>query len=156
MTMSRHWVRNKETDALERNSSSHGIPGRYNKMTPEVYFFFLDSQKTTHALCCKQFKKEAERIYNKYYPIEISQTMTYEEKVPYMIQWWTEAHAVLVQQKLSKQGLIHLSYFCHSTLFRLDRDDQTGQTGAEIPCGSSLAPLSSTLDSIPCVFCWYR
>lgn len=36
MTMSRHWVRNKETDALERNSSSHGIPARSNIMTPEV------------------------------------------------------------------------------------------------------------------------
>lgn len=36
MTMSRHWVRNQETDALERNASSHGIPARYNKMTPEV------------------------------------------------------------------------------------------------------------------------
>jgi hypothetical protein len=38
MTMSRHWVRNKETDALERNSSSHGIPSKYDKMTPEVSF----------------------------------------------------------------------------------------------------------------------
>jgi hypothetical protein len=36
MTMSRHWVRNKDTDALERNASSHGIPARYDKMTPEV------------------------------------------------------------------------------------------------------------------------
>lgn len=36
MTMSRHWVRNKDTDALERNSSSHGIPSKYDKMTPEV------------------------------------------------------------------------------------------------------------------------
>jgi 5'-nucleotidase len=36
MTMSRHWVRNKETDALERNVSCHGIPGRYEKMSPEV------------------------------------------------------------------------------------------------------------------------
>ncbi|CEI92837.1 hypothetical protein RMCBS344292_07086 [Rhizopus microsporus] len=36
MTMSRHWIRNKVTDALERNSSSHGIPARYDKMTPEV------------------------------------------------------------------------------------------------------------------------
>ncbi|KAG0743448.1 hypothetical protein G6F33_006887 [Rhizopus arrhizus] len=90
MTMSRHWVRNKETDALERNSSSHGLPGRYNKMTTE-------------------FKKETARIYNKYYPIEISQTMTYEEKVPYMIQWWTEAHELLIQQKLSKQDLIEMT-----------------------------------------------
>lgn len=34
--MSRHWVRNKDTDALERNASSHGIPAKYDKMTPEV------------------------------------------------------------------------------------------------------------------------
>lgn len=25
MTMSRHWVRNEETDALERNTSSHRV-----------------------------------------------------------------------------------------------------------------------------------
>jgi 5'-nucleotidase len=36
MTMSRHWVRNKETDALERNSSSHGIPARSDIMSLEV------------------------------------------------------------------------------------------------------------------------
>lgn len=36
MTMSRHWVRNKETDALERNSSSHGIPARSDVMSLEV------------------------------------------------------------------------------------------------------------------------
>lgn len=34
--MSRHWVRNKETDALERNSSSHGIPARSDIMSLEV------------------------------------------------------------------------------------------------------------------------
>ncbi|GAA5810364.1 hypothetical protein MFLAVUS_003785 [Mucor flavus] len=86
MTMSRHWVRNKDTDALERNASSHGIPAKYDKMTPE-------------------YKKETARIYNTYYPIEIDQTMTYDEKVPYMMKWWTEAHASLVAQKLNKTDL---------------------------------------------------
>ncbi|KAI8095626.1 pyrimidine 5'-nucleotidase [Thamnidium elegans] len=86
MTMSRHWVRNKDTDALERNASSHGIPAKYDKMTPE-------------------YKKETARIYNTYYPIEIDQTMTYDEKVPYMMKWWTEAHASLVAQKLNKSDL---------------------------------------------------
>ncbi|KAI8051412.1 pyrimidine 5'-nucleotidase [Gilbertella persicaria] len=86
MTMSRHWVRNKETDALERNSSSHGIPARSGLLTDE-------------------YKKETARIYNKYYPIEIDQSMTHEEKVPYMMQWWVEAHASLIAQKISKHDL---------------------------------------------------
>lgn len=36
MTMSRHWVRNKETDALERNAATHSIPIKYDRMSPEV------------------------------------------------------------------------------------------------------------------------
>ncbi|KAI8968450.1 pyrimidine 5'-nucleotidase-domain-containing protein [Mycotypha africana] len=86
MTMTRHWIRNRITDALERNSSSHGIPARSSIMTQE-------------------YKDETHRIYNKYYPIEIDQTMTFEEKVPYMMTWWKEAHASIVQQKLKKQDL---------------------------------------------------
>ena len=39
MTMSRHWVRNKETDALERNAATHSIPARYSKMSVEVSLF---------------------------------------------------------------------------------------------------------------------
>lgn len=38
-TMSRHWVRNKYTDALETNPATHGIPALYDKMTPEVSFY---------------------------------------------------------------------------------------------------------------------
>jgi 5'-nucleotidase len=30
--------------------------------------------------------------------------MSYDEKVPYMMKWWIEAHASLIQQKLSKHG----------------------------------------------------
>ncbi|KAL9538544.1 hypothetical protein MBANPS3_010856 [Mucor bainieri] len=90
MTMSRHWVRNKETDALERNSSSHGIPARSDIMSPE-------------------YKKETARIYNTYYPIEIDQNMTHDEKVPYMMKWWIEAHASLIKQKLSKHDLAKMA-----------------------------------------------
>lgn len=34
--MSRYWVRNQVTDALERNPSCHGVPARYSKMSDEV------------------------------------------------------------------------------------------------------------------------
>lgn len=30
--------------------------------------------------------------------------MTHDEKVPYMMKWWVEAHASLIKQKLSKHG----------------------------------------------------
>ncbi|CEP14137.1 hypothetical protein [Parasitella parasitica] len=90
MTMSRHWVRNKETDALERNSSSHGIPARSDIMPPE-------------------YKKETTCIYNTYYPIEIDRTMTHDEKVPYMMDWWNKAHASLIKHRLSKHDLAEMA-----------------------------------------------
>lgn len=30
--------------------------------------------------------------------------MTHDEKVPYMIQWWTEAHESIIKQRISKKG----------------------------------------------------
>ena len=30
--------------------------------------------------------------------------MTHDEKVPYMMQWWIEAHESLIAQKISKHG----------------------------------------------------
>ncbi|CAO3610363.1 unnamed protein product [Cunninghamella blakesleeana] len=89
MTISRHWVRNKVTDALERNASSHGIPARYDKLSPE-------------------FKKETARLYNTYYPVEIDRSLTFEEKVPSMIQWWTKAHENMVKQNLTRQDIVNM------------------------------------------------
>ncbi|KAI9299794.1 pyrimidine 5'-nucleotidase [Cunninghamella echinulata] len=89
MTISKHWVRNKVTDALERNASSHGVPARYDKLSPE-------------------FKKETARLYNTYYPIEIDKTMTFEEKVPSMIQWWMKAHEAMVKQNLTRQDIVNM------------------------------------------------
>ncbi|KAI8067597.1 pyrimidine 5'-nucleotidase [Gongronella butleri] len=86
MTMSRHWVRNKVTDALERNSSSHGVPARYDRLNAE-------------------FKKETARLYNTYYPIEIDKSMPFDEKVPHMIKWWKQAHEILVAQNLTRQDI---------------------------------------------------
>lgn len=89
-TMSRHWVRNKYTDALETNPATHGIPALYDKMTPE-------------------YKKESRRIYSTYYPIEIDQSLTHEQKTPYMIKWWNEAHEAILAQKLKREDLRHMA-----------------------------------------------
>ncbi|KAI8997276.1 pyrimidine 5'-nucleotidase [Pilobolus umbonatus] len=86
MTMSLYWVRNKQTYALERNISSHRVISRYSKMTPE-------------------YTAETDRIFNKYYPIEVNHNMTWEEKLPFMIQWWTEAHESIIRQRLTRQDI---------------------------------------------------
>jgi 5'-nucleotidase len=49
------------------------------------------------------------RIFNTYYPIEIDPTKTHEEKTPYMIQWWNEAHTNIVAQKLKREDLVHMA-----------------------------------------------
>ncbi|KAI4881627.1 hypothetical protein NFI96_016843 [Prochilodus magdalenae] len=40
-----------------------------------------------------------------YYPIEIDSSLSVEEKVPLMVEWWTRAHDLLVQQQIRKDKL---------------------------------------------------
>jgi len=71
MTMSRHWVRNKETDALERNSSSHGIPARSDIMSLEV------KKK-------KKKKKKKKRNQQKKIFLFSNQTLVQERNSPHL------------------------------------------------------------------------
>ncbi|KAJ7421070.1 7-methylguanosine phosphate-specific 5'-nucleotidase [Willisornis vidua] len=43
-----------------------------------------------------------------YYPIEIDPNRTLEEKRPLMVEWWTRAHELLVQQKIRKGDIAQL------------------------------------------------
>lgn len=51
---------------------------------------------------CKEKLKE---LLNKYYPIEIDSSRSIEEKLPLMVEWWTKAHELLVEQKIKKDLL---------------------------------------------------
>ncbi|KAI7866752.1 pyrimidine 5'-nucleotidase-domain-containing protein [Spinellus fusiger] len=86
MTMSRYWVRNQQTDALERNSSSHNIPAKYSKIDPK-------------------YSVEAKKVSETFYAIEIHPNMTHEEKTPFMIQWWEEAHRLMIAQNLTEEDI---------------------------------------------------
>ncbi|KAM7387347.1 hypothetical protein PAMA_009797 [Pampus argenteus] len=50
-------------------------------------------------------KQELENLLNTYYPIEIDSTRSIDEKLPLMVEWWTKAHELLVQQKIKKDLL---------------------------------------------------
>ncbi|XP_065887230.1 cytosolic 5'-nucleotidase 3-like [Dysidea avara] len=43
------------------------------------------------------FTTEAHAIRDTYYPIEISPNYTHDEKVQYMIEWWSKAHDLLIK-----------------------------------------------------------
>uniref|UniRef100_A0A8C7IHL2 5'-nucleotidase n=1 Tax=Oncorhynchus kisutch TaxID=8019 RepID=A0A8C7IHL2_ONCKI len=61
----------------------------------------LDNSKLISEECKAQLKD----LLNTYYPIEIDSKRTAEEKLPLMVEWWTKAHTLLVQQRIRKDLL---------------------------------------------------
>ncbi|KAL1255511.1 hypothetical protein QQF64_013572, partial [Cirrhinus molitorella] len=61
----------------------------------------LDNSKLISEDC----KAKLKNLLDTYYPIEIDSTRSVEEKLPLMVEWWTKAHELLVQQKISKDHL---------------------------------------------------
>ncbi|XP_013397691.1 cytosolic 5'-nucleotidase 3 [Lingula anatina] len=52
-----------------------------------------------------QYREQAVALRDFYFAIEINHEMTLAQKVPYMVEWWTKAHNLLVQCNLRK-GMI--------------------------------------------------
>uniref|UniRef100_A0A8C6SI25 5'-nucleotidase n=1 Tax=Neogobius melanostomus TaxID=47308 RepID=A0A8C6SI25_9GOBI len=50
-------------------------------------------------------KKELKDLLNTYYPIEIDSSRPVEEKLPLMVEWWTKAHELLIEQRIRKDDL---------------------------------------------------
>ncbi|KAG7504228.1 7-methylguanosine phosphate-specific 5' [Solea senegalensis] len=50
-------------------------------------------------------KVELKELLDTYYPIEIDTSRPVEEKLPLMVEWWTKAHELLVQQAIRKDML---------------------------------------------------
>uniref|UniRef100_A0A8C1KCD7 5'-nucleotidase n=1 Tax=Cyprinus carpio TaxID=7962 RepID=A0A8C1KCD7_CYPCA len=61
----------------------------------------LDNSKLISEDC----KAKLKNLLDTYYPIEIDSTRSVEEKLPLMVEWWTKAHELLVQQKIIKDRL---------------------------------------------------
>ncbi|XP_019949885.1 cytosolic 5'-nucleotidase 3-like isoform X1 [Paralichthys olivaceus] len=56
-------------------------------------------------LISEDCKKQLKDLLNKYYPIEIDSSLSIEVKLPLMVEWWTKAHELLVQQEIKKDKL---------------------------------------------------
>ena len=51
------------------------------------------------------FAEEAEKLYNKYYPMEVLTELSHEEKVKACEEWWGKNHALLVNLGLTKKKM---------------------------------------------------
>jgi 5'-nucleotidase len=80
MTMTRYWVDGK------RSISSHGVLERYSRTSVD-------------------FKAKTKELYETYYPKEISQTLSYKEKFQSMVEWWSKAHDLIIQQGMTREDL---------------------------------------------------
>ncbi|ETI53498.1 HAD hydrolase, family IE [Phytophthora nicotianae CJ01A1] len=97
---------------LERESSSHGLLMTSSVLPPEV--------AVAH-----------QKLFARYYPVEISSNLSDEEKFPFMAKWWDSVHALLVEYKLSKDqvkaavasGSLSFRHGFHP-LFKLLHDQQ--------------------------------
>ncbi|KAM5203943.1 cytosolic 5'-nucleotidase 3A isoform 2-T4 [Hipposideros larvatus] len=56
-------------------------------------------------LISDECRKRLLQLKEKYYAIEIDPDLTIEEKYPYMVEWYTKSHGLLVEQALPKAGL---------------------------------------------------
>lgn len=61
----------------------------------------LDNSK----LISEECKQKLKHLLDTYYPIEIDCSRPVEEKLPLMVEWWTKAHVLLVEQKIRKDLL---------------------------------------------------
>ncbi|XP_018620206.1 7-methylguanosine phosphate-specific 5'-nucleotidase-like [Scleropages formosus] len=61
----------------------------------------LDNSKLINEEC----KIKLAELLDRYYPIEIDVSRPMEEKLPLMVEWWTKAHDLLIEQKIQKDRL---------------------------------------------------
>ncbi|XP_063072783.1 7-methylguanosine phosphate-specific 5'-nucleotidase-like [Engraulis encrasicolus] len=66
---------------------------------------------TTHnllhssCLITEECKHKMRALQERFYPVEIDTAMSLEEKIPLMVEWWSDAHDLLVQQEIQRKLL---------------------------------------------------
>lgn len=50
----------------------------------------------------EEYRLQAQKLHDKYYPIEINPHISTEEKIPQMVEWYSRSHAILVSCGMKK------------------------------------------------------
>ena len=56
----------------------------------------------------QDFREKTRVLYNKYYPMEISHSLTEEERLPFMVEWYEKSHELIVGTGVDKEFLKQL------------------------------------------------
>jgi 5'-nucleotidase len=83
----------------QRSLDCHDILASIPKITPEC-------------------KEAMESMMAYYYPIEIHPTMSREEKIPYMVEWYTKVNSLLASQKLTRDDVVSAVANCQNFAIR--------------------------------------
>jgi 5'-nucleotidase len=66
----------------------------------------------------EQCKHNMEEMMDYYYPIEISATMSAEEKIPHMVEWYTKVNFLLAAQELNRDDVVSAVAGCRNFRIR--------------------------------------
>ncbi|XP_032806955.1 cytosolic 5'-nucleotidase 3-like isoform X1 [Petromyzon marinus] len=56
-------------------------------------------------LMTEEIKKQMAALKSKFYPIEINPNLSAEEKIPFMVNWWSKSHDLMVDMQIRKEQL---------------------------------------------------
>lgn len=82
---------------FDHTLSSH----TYNNISCPSCYSILDNS----LLLPEDFRSRAAELRNIYYPIEIDPNLETEQKIPKMVEWWTEVRENLARSRISKDSL---------------------------------------------------
>jgi len=68
-------------------------------------------------------KQAMESMMDYYYPIEIHPTMSREEKIPHMVEWYTKVNALLASQNLTRDDVVSAVANCQNFAIRQGVDE---------------------------------
>ncbi|XP_053496204.1 7-methylguanosine phosphate-specific 5'-nucleotidase isoform X2 [Ictalurus furcatus] len=58
------------------------------------------------AVISEDCKAKMSDLFDLYYPVEINNSISVEEKIPHMEEWWTRAHDLLIKERIRKDQLV--------------------------------------------------
>mmetsp|Transcript_50406 Transcript_50406/g.155913 ORF Transcript_50406/g.155913 Transcript_50406/m.155913 type:complete len:292 (+) Transcript_50406:136-1011(+) len=53
----------------------------------------------------EEFRSKTKQLFEKYYPVEIDATMSIEEKIPIMNEWYSQVHSLMLRENVMRRDL---------------------------------------------------
>eukprot|EP00461_Guttulinopsis_vulgaris_P000948 UN00948 len=96
------------------------------------------------------YRNTCTELFNYYYPLEISPTLTHEQKCEYMIEWWLKAQDALRAERVTREKYNRLLQYAQNTLQLRDGCDVMFKYSNElqIPLLIFSAGIGDIIDSV--------